>query len=74
MQVVKRTIVKEDDDMQGSGRRLSALSMYQKPPQENLSLPEFEEFAFDRLRRAFSPITNPSAHPTCAPVPLVTFC
>ena len=31
-------------------RRISALSMYTTPPFEQVSLTEFEEFAFDRLR------------------------
>ena len=30
--------------------RLSALTMYSSPPTEQISLTEFEEFAFDRLR------------------------
>ena len=32
--------------------RVSALSMYEVPPTEPISVSEFEEFAFDRLRRA----------------------
>ena len=49
MIVGKRQIAKEEDT--GSKlRRVSALSMYSTPPEEQLSLTEFEEFAFDRLR------------------------
>jgi len=32
--------------------RMSALSMYEIPPTEPISVSEFEEFAFDRLRCA----------------------
>ena len=32
--------------------RVSALSMYELPPAEPISVSEFEEFAYDRLRRA----------------------
>ena len=49
MQQVRRTVVTEEEKV-GTGRRLSALSMYATPPDEQLSLTEFEEFAFDRLR------------------------
>ena len=32
------------------GQRLSALTMYTRPPEERISVTEFEEYAFDRLR------------------------
>ena len=32
-------------------KQVSALNMYSEPPTERLSVTEFEEFAFDRLRR-----------------------
>ena len=50
MQVVKRTLAKEEDV--GSRARISALNMYSTPPQEQISIIEFEDYAFDRLRRA----------------------
>lgn len=34
-----------------AGAKLSCLSMYSVPPTEKLSVTEFEEYAFDRLRR-----------------------
>jgi len=46
MQVVKRLIVTEHDE----SKRISALSMYTDPPDEQISVTEFEEYAFDRLR------------------------
>ena len=33
-----------------AGAKLSCLSMYSVPPTEKLSVTEFEEYAFDRLR------------------------
>ena len=48
MQVHKRAVQMQDD---GGSQRLSALNMYQTPPDERISLTEFEDFAFDRLRR-----------------------
>lgn len=47
MIVGKRQITKEDT---GERVRLSALNMYSTPPEEQVSLTEFEDFAFDRLR------------------------
>jgi len=43
--------------------KVSALSMYAEPPTEQLTVTEFEEFAFDRLRRAVPPVprASPSA-------------
>ena len=49
MQVQKRVVQMEQEA--GSTQRLSALNMYQAPPEERISLTEFEDFAFDRLRR-----------------------
>ena len=49
MLVGKRQITKEET---GDRVRLSALNMYSTPPEEQISLTEFEDFAFDRLRRA----------------------
>ena len=60
MQVVKRQVAIQDD---AGSQRLSALSMYSVPPPEQLSLTEFEEFAFDRLRCA--PLLS-----SAAPLPL----
>lgn len=36
--------------------RVSALNMYMTPPTESISVTEFEEFAFDRLRCALAPL------------------
>ena len=47
MQVVKRQVAEETE---GASARLSALNMYTKPPLEQLSVTEFEDYAFDRLR------------------------
>jgi len=48
MQVQRATTRRIATEPQGD--RLSALNMYMTPPIESLSLTEFEEFAFDRLR------------------------
>ena len=51
-----------------SGAKVSSLSMYSVPPTEKLSVTEFEEFAFDRLRRvhAIRPLSpNPRLPPLC---------
>jgi len=47
MQVVKRQVIAEPE---GTGKRISALSMYPVAPDEQISVTEFEEYAFDRLR------------------------
>lgn len=49
MIVNKRQITKEQDPG-GRGARLSALSMYAEGPTDNITLVEFEDYAFDRLR------------------------
>ena len=56
MKVVKREIATEQSDV---GKRLSALSMYSDPPDKQISITEFEEYAFDRLR------CMPLFAPTC---------
>lgn len=56
MKVVKREIATEQSDV---GKRLSALSMYSDPPDKQISITEFEEYAFDRLR------CMPLCAPTC---------
>ena len=48
MKVVRRHIAQEEVTDRA---RVSALTMYSTPPAEKLSLTEFEDFAFDRLRR-----------------------
>ena len=56
--------------------RLSALSMYPIPPTEKLTVTEFEDFAYDRLRRAWPGLESsaprgppPSPLDACAPCP-----
>ena len=72
MLVQKRQIAKEEDTT--SRMRLSALNMYSTPPMEQLSVTEFEEFAFDRLRRAprihARPVRRSRPAPTRVHVPL----
>lgn len=60
MKVVKREIATEQSD---AGKRLSALSMYSDPPDKQISITEFEEYAFDRLR------CMPLCAPTCCLFP-----
>ena len=64
MQVVKRQIAKEDD--QENRGRISALSMYGVPPEQLISLTEFEEYAGDRLRCTQNVIPPKRAHPNPA--------
>ena len=52
MQVVKRAVAPENDEF--AKHRLSALSMYSTPPDEQISVTEFEDYAFDRLRCALA--------------------
>lgn len=51
----------------GSGR-MSALSMYEVPPTEPISVSEFEDFAYDRLRRAPRPTAAVSPAQTASPM------
>ena len=61
MQVVKRTVAHQNDERP---QRMSALSMYAKPPMEQISVTEFEDYALDRLRRECAPSPHPApAHP-----------
>ena len=43
--------------------KISCLSMYSVPPMEKLSVVEFEEYAYDRLRRACQPPLHCTVHP-----------
>ena len=52
--------------------RKSALNMYSEPPDSRLSLTEFEDFAFDRLRREkehAQPMLPPGRHTLAAAAP-----
>jgi hypothetical protein len=64
------------NEQPSAGQRVSALSMYEIPPTEPISVSEFEEFAFDRLRCALCPWLPccycVPAPPLTSPVPLAS--